>query len=228
MDSRMMLFATSLLFVFGTCSTKAKDQHEYPVSLEILAVEHVVVGSRTEVTPRKCEDKFNHVMGKAYTECTGGDSRAIEEKETRVRSKLIDHDAKVVEIICSANNVFQDCLDLQVGSRYQARWKAQNLLAVAYQNRKGNTKEVMYEVRPTMSEQRQSIVGESLCKLSSIPDHANVAVDGEFVGQTPADLKLTAGKHKIEMSADGYRPFVQSLTGMAGSTVTLNITLEKQ
>jgi hypothetical protein len=222
------LLITFALFSVATCIVEAEGTPEYPVSIEIFAIEQVVIGSRTEVTPRTCESKRNSLTGKDYTECTGGDSRLIEDKETRFTARLTEGEARIVEIICSNRNVWQGCLDLQAETLYRARWKEPKLLAIAYQNRKGQTKEVMYDVRPAPSVPQQATAGESLCKLSSIPDHAEIAVDGEFVGQTPADLRLAAGRHTIELSAEGYRPFVRTLTGIAGSTVTLNITLDKR
>ena len=39
--------------------------------------------------------------------------------------------------------------------------------------------------------------------LYSVPDSAEVWVDGSFIGNTPAKLSLSPGKHKIKVSIEG-------------------------
>lgn len=64
--------------------------------------------------------------------------------------------------------------------------------------------------------------------VKSTPDAADVAADGNFVGNAPASLKLSPGKHTIKVSVSGYKDWVREITVSAGSEVSLNATLEKQ
>lgn len=64
--------------------------------------------------------------------------------------------------------------------------------------------------------------------VKSTPDGADVSADGSFVGNTPASLKLSAGKHTVKISLAGYKDWTREITVSAGSDVQLNAILEKQ
>ncbi len=64
-------------------------------------------------------------------------------------------------------------------------------------------------------------------EISSTPAGAEVSVDGGFVGNTPATLKLPPGKHTIAITADGYKAWTKELNVFAGSSVKLNADLKK-
>jgi hypothetical protein len=63
--------------------------------------------------------------------------------------------------------------------------------------------------------------------LSATPEHAEVSVDGDFVGNAPVNLKLTPGKHTITVSAKGYQGLTRDLTVMPDSEVRLTANLEQ-
>jgi len=56
---------------------------------------------------------------------------------------------------------------------------------------------------------------------------ADVTVDGDFVGNSPAALKLAAGKHTIVVKLSGYKDWSREITVQAGSEVQLTASLEK-
>jgi PEGA domain len=62
----------------------------------------------------------------------------------------------------------------------------------------------------------------------STPDAAEVYVDEAFVGNTPATLRLTPGKHTIKVSQNGYKAWAKELSVMGSSEVTLKAALEKE
>lgn len=64
--------------------------------------------------------------------------------------------------------------------------------------------------------------------VKSNPDNADVAVDGTFVGNAPASLKLSAGKHTVKVSLAGYKDWSREVTVSSGSDVNLSAVLEKQ
>ncbi len=64
--------------------------------------------------------------------------------------------------------------------------------------------------------------------VSTVPVGADIAVDGAFVGNAPANLKLPPGKHTVAASHDGFKPWSRDITVLAGSKTNLDATLEKQ
>jgi hypothetical protein len=62
--------------------------------------------------------------------------------------------------------------------------------------------------------------------ISSMPYLAEVFVDGETIGYTPAKLKLLPGKHAFRCEKSGYKPWTKEITVTTGSEQTLDATLE--
>ena len=69
--------------------------------------------------------------------------------------------------------------------------------------------------------------GVATVSLSTNPDGADVYVDGQFNGNSPATLKLKPGKHTIRVSMTGYGDWTRELTTDSGSSVHLTATLQK-
>ena len=63
--------------------------------------------------------------------------------------------------------------------------------------------------------------------VSSNPTGADVSVDGDFVGNSPASLRLASGKHTIAVKMSGYKDWSREITVQAGSEVQLTANLEK-
>ena len=55
-----------------------------------------------------------------------------------------------------------------------------------------------------------------------------IFVDGAFVGNTPAKLKLAEGPHLIEVKKAGFKDYRKPIQVGEGSELTLNVVLEKQ
>jgi hypothetical protein len=64
--------------------------------------------------------------------------------------------------------------------------------------------------------------------IASNPSGADVSVDGEFVGNAPAALKLAPGKHTLSVKMTGYKDWSREITVYSGSEVQLTANLEKQ
>lgn len=64
--------------------------------------------------------------------------------------------------------------------------------------------------------------------LVSVPDAAEVFVDDAFVGNTPATLRLSPGKHTIKVSQSGFKAWIKDLSVIASSEVSLKATLDKE
>ena len=63
--------------------------------------------------------------------------------------------------------------------------------------------------------------------VSSNPTGADIRLDGDFVGNSPASLKLAPGKHTITIKMSGYKDWSREITVQAGSEVQLAAILEK-
>ena len=66
-------------------------------------------------------------------------------------------------------------------------------------------------------------------KLSivSVPDGADIEVDGNFAGNTPSDLAVPDGEHAITVKKSGYKNWERKMKVAAGSNIRLSAELEK-
>lgn len=71
------------------------------------------------------------------------------------------------------------------------------------------------------AEQRGSLIVESA------PGSADVSLDGAFVGNAPATLKVPAGKHTIKVTLKGYQDWSKDVTVPADSEIKLVAPLDK-
>lgn len=67
--------------------------------------------------------------------------------------------------------------------------------------------------------------GSATVKVLSEPTGADIYVDGEFVGDTPSVLHLSAGAHAVEIEAVGKQSWKRRMNVLKGSKVTLNARL---
>ena len=63
--------------------------------------------------------------------------------------------------------------------------------------------------------------------LKAEDEQCEVFVDGAFVGNSPAKLKLPEGPHIVEVKKAGFKDYRRELKVMAGSDLTLSAALEK-
>jgi hypothetical protein len=66
-------------------------------------------------------------------------------------------------------------------------------------------------------------------KLSivSIPDGADIELDGNFVGNTPSDVQVTEGEHVVSVKKPGFKDWQKKLKISGGSSIHLSAELEK-
>lgn len=67
----------------------------------------------------------------------------------------------------------------------------------------------------------------SVVTFTSTPDHADITVDGKFVGTTPSSIRLPPGDHSVTMEKSGFKAWQRTMTVYAGGEVSLNVNLEK-
>jgi hypothetical protein len=63
--------------------------------------------------------------------------------------------------------------------------------------------------------------------MKSVPDGADIRVDGKFVGNTPSSIRLVPGDHKVTIEKSGFKPWERTVSVSPGATVTISPTLEK-
>ena len=78
-----------------------------------------------------------------------------------------------------------------------------------------------------MAESAPSTDAVATVDLTTNPNAADVYVDGQFNGNSPATLKLKPGKHVIRVSMTGYSDWTRDITTDAGASVHLSATLQK-
>jgi len=64
--------------------------------------------------------------------------------------------------------------------------------------------------------------------VSSTPENADIYVDGAFVGNSPANLKLSEGIHIVEVKKLGFSPYKKELRIIESSELNLRIVLKKE
>jgi hypothetical protein len=77
------------------------------------------------------------------------------------------------------------------------------------------------EAGPTRAEE------SALVTVTSTPAGADIEVDGDFVGNAPAELKLKPGKHTIRAKMEGYKDWSREINALGGSKVNLSASLQK-
>jgi hypothetical protein len=63
--------------------------------------------------------------------------------------------------------------------------------------------------------------------VGSVPDGADIEVDGSFVGNTPSDVQVADGDHTVTVKKAGFKDWERKLKVTSGSSVRLNAELEK-
>ena len=62
--------------------------------------------------------------------------------------------------------------------------------------------------------------------VTAEPDNAEIFVDGQFIGNSPATLRLPEGKHVVEVKKDGLRAYRQDVHMTGESELTLRVHLQ--
>jgi hypothetical protein len=67
----------------------------------------------------------------------------------------------------------------------------------------------------------------SAVEIKSVPDGADITVDGKFIGNTPSTVRLQPGDHKVSIQKSGFKPWERTVSVSPGANVTINPTLEQ-
>jgi hypothetical protein len=85
------------------------------------------------------------------------------------------------------------------------------------------------ETKPTVTEGSLPAVGPKTgtVNVTANDDSCEIFVDGEFVGNAPAKVKLTEGTHVVEVKKDGFKDYRKQIKISEGSELSLRAVLEK-
>ncbi|MGE5321581.1 MAG: PEGA domain-containing protein [Actinomycetota bacterium] len=78
---------------------------------------------------------------------------------------------------------------------------------------------------PAANSQNADTAGASL-SITSVPEGADIEIDGAFMGNAPSSLQLRPGDHKVVVSKKGYKPWERTLK-VTGGNVSIRAELEK-
>jgi hypothetical protein len=87
------------------------------------------------------------------------------------------------------------------------------------------------EERPAESKPTENASAEPTNGTVNVSSHqagADVFADGDFVGNSPAVLKLAPGKHTVAVKSPDYTDWSKEITVQSGSEVQLTANLEKR
>jgi len=81
------------------------------------------------------------------------------------------------------------------------------------------------ETAATAAASKEEAIGT--VSVNTVPQGAEVYVDDQFYGNSPATLKLKPGKHTIRVKMAGYKDWSRDLSTDSGSDAHLTANLEK-
>lgn len=58
---------------------------------------------------------------------------------------------------------------------------------------------------------------EATLEISSMPDGADIELDGNFVGNTPSSIGVAPGEHSIKLTRQGFKPWERRLKTTSGN-----------
>jgi len=89
--------------------------------------------------------------------------------------------------------------------------------------------EVLHRFYPAVSAPNSEATpvteGNGTLSVSSDPDSVDVYLDGKFVGNTPATLKLSVGRHTVQLKSQGHADWERSIEILKDSQMNLKAQL---
>ena len=68
--------------------------------------------------------------------------------------------------------------------------------------------------------------GTGSLSITSVPDAAEIYIDGKFFGNAPATLKLSSGSHVITLKSAGLADYSRTIEILNSSKATLKANFE--
>lgn len=80
---------------------------------------------------------------------------------------------------------------------------------------------------PSAHAAEQTSAASAQLQISSTPDGADIEIDGNFIGNTPSTVGVSAGQHQISVKKSGFKPWERKMT-VSNGQVNLNAALEAE
>ena len=77
-----------------------------------------------------------------------------------------------------------------------------------------------------LAEKPMAMSSVNRISVSSTPANADIELDGNFVGNTPSVIEVTAGEHSVVVKKTGYKNWERKLK-VTGGVVNISAELEK-
>jgi hypothetical protein len=163
-----------------------------------------------------------------------------------------DGSGKSFTISCTVDTIWSKCIPLPAGVTFSAQ-QAKHGIVVWYPDAKGRQVKQLYAVgqapdEPSVasSAQQDSSVGNlanhagtgtaavsevnrdtAKCNFTSTPSGAEITLDGSYVGNTPSNIAVGAGRHLVVLAMRGFAKWKRELLVSAGSDVDVSATLKR-
>jgi PEGA domain-containing protein len=89
----------------------------------------------------------------------------------------------------------------------------------------GVTTNIVKDSETETAKEQPANAEKTTCRFKSTPEGADIYIDDAFVGNAPAQLKLSPGKHQIRMTLKGHQDWTRVIEVLAGSEISLNAIL---
>jgi len=229
----------------GPLHARLTPYQPYPLKLLIRSSEFTPTDASAEF-PKECDLKN-------YSDaCANGKTPA-----GKVVMQVEDDWARKYTISCDVDGSWSNCAPLPVKEYYGARRHSNGLTIVVpdatgenkphfypYSGASVRTPKSRPAAKPAASEQNQagaeaestapppraqvaSAAASVRCHFTSTPDGAEIQIDGKYFGNTPSEISLTPGSHKIVVSMAGYPEWRRELTLTADSAVNVMANLQQ-
>ena len=97
---------------------------------------------------------------------------------------------------------------------------------VAAEDKSQEKEVVREEVKVALSKKEpEPLVPDALLKMKSRPQGAEIYIDGEYKGKTPAELKVSAEKHEVKIVLEGHGDWKAQLDLRKGGEIPLSVRL---
>ena len=84
------------------------------------------------------------------------------------------------------------------------------------------------KLSPEQTQQKEVSNDYGIIDITSYPPGARVFIDGEYKGQTPAEISLATGTYQLFLQHQSYESYMDSVTIEKDQTETLNIRLSPE
>lgn len=223
--------------IFWVAIPMAAANKNVALRLKVLDIETHSVAIDDSGVPKNC-DGLNY---DAY--CHGSKSAQV------THELLVQQDSQApFWVACNVESKWSHCDTLPVGATYDARVEKHGI-TIYYEDDDGKARKQLYTlvdpseklpIVPPAVEGQASIPAKAAtspllvgaqsivkCSFTSNPAGAEITVDGQYVGSTPSEVGLPAGKHTVVISMPGFGTWKRELAIATQSNLTVNAVLEK-